>query len=150
MQALKTYDIATVVFTLGTIFIDSGSLGEDGGYTVEGEGLTRFTEKVGAGGQVTVSRVNDKRIRIKVALMETSKYCRPIDDLVRAQALPGPVLPCTCSLVDLITGDSVSDAYAVVTETPGPSKAKEAGMREWTVLLPNGAETLRLGSAEVG
>ncbi len=145
MQPLKTYDIATVVQTLGTIFIDGASLGEDGGVTFEGEGLTRFTEKVGAGGQVTVSRNNDKRVRAKLTLMETSKFCKPIDDLVRAQALPGPVLPCVYSMVDLITGDSINEPFAVITETPGPSKAKEAGMREWTILLPNGAETLRLG-----
>jgi hypothetical protein len=110
----------------------------------------RYTHSVGADGQTTVSKTNDPRVVATITVKETGKGYEILSQL-HAQQGTGPVPdPITYLHRDPINGDLVKDNFAIFLAYPGIEKAKEAGSREFTLLLPTAAERVQFAGQTPG
>lgn len=134
---LKTYDLSAVVFTLDGITLSG--FGETDAVSYE-RASEIIDDGVSADGEVTVSRTNDRRVYAVITVMETSLAARRLDELYKAQRTQLEILPMPFFMVDPISGDRISDQYAVFKEVPLPSKGKRHSERVFRLLLPNGLD----------
>ena len=145
-KIVKNYDLKNHnTVTIGGVLI--GGYGEDGGIEYEYDS-DQFEYVVGADGEVTVSAQNNFAMIVTVTLMETSKSISELEGLRRTQlaaAAIGPILPMPWLHIDRRQLDSVVEAQAVFLDRPAPSKTRNAGERQFRILLPYAAGTMLQG-----
>ena len=138
---LKTYDLNSVFLVIGGRRI--GGFGEDGG--IEFEFSTERGEMaIIADGQATFSQTNNNLMFATVTVMETSKSYRDLADLYTTQAAEAPKERLNFLMEDELSGDKVTDQYAVFIAVPAPSKGRVAGEREFRIALPNAGDPTKL------
>lgn len=122
-----------------------GGFDDEGGIEYElGDDIHRHVST--SDGETVVSRVNDPRITATVTLKETSAGYKKLFGLLRAQvAVEDALLPLPYLHLDPINGDIVTSSHIVFLNHPAPSKARDAGSREFQILLPYAAYTMALG-----
>lgn len=133
-KPIKKYNFANQSIIVGgrnlTGFDDDG--------TVEYEPQSgRWSHSVGSDGQTTISRVNDPRVIATLTVKETGKAYEILAQLHAQQRAIDPD-PVTYKHRDPFVGDRVNSGSAYFLNNPTIEKAKEAGSREFTILLPNG------------
>ncbi len=134
-MASKSYSPASVTLIVGVYQIQ----GFDEDSMVEISPMAEeFTSKAGADGEVTTSQILDRREEVTITLMETSESNAHLDSLLASQrALPGTAKALTpFTMMDSLSGETVSAAECIITGRPAVGKSKEAGTREWKLLLP--------------
>lgn len=137
-QIMKTHDFSQTVLTIGGQLI--GGFGEEGG--VEFEWADDIGEDVvGADGEVTFSRSNDKRMYADITIMETSAGYARLLALSRAQEAQANIGPLPFELSNPRTGERVSSSYTVFKTRPTPNQQKSAQERTIRVLLPYASHT---------
>ena len=130
----KSYNFSEVILTIGGFRI--GGFGEDGSVSVEFTG-DDATMTQGADGEVTVNQLPASPAEVTVSLKETSLSNAVLAGLreVQRRAAAGYIMP--FALSDSTTGELVGSAECVFANRPGVSKGREAGEREWKLLLPH-------------
>ena len=123
--------------------------GDEGGVEYEfGDDIHRHVST--ADGETVVSRVNDYRLIATITVKETSRGNAILMALLeeqRANELSLEPLPFVH--IDPIQGDLVRSTHAVFLNWPEPSKGRDAGEREFQILLPYAAAKLVLGANTV-
>lgn len=137
-QVAKSYDFSEVQVTVGGLRI--GGFDEDGGISIEPQ-TEIASMKMGADGEVTVSKLPLPMQVVTITLAETSASNALLAGLLVAQreAPAGFVLPFAC--LDLNTGESVLAGQCVFMNVPTVGKARESGNREWKLGLPKAVNT---------
>jgi hypothetical protein len=123
--------------------------GDDGGIEYEfGDDIHRHVST--ADGQTVVSRVNDARVMATITLKETSAGYRRLALLLQQQlANPLAITPLPYVHRDPINGDLVTSSHVVFINYPEPSKSRDAGDREFQILLPYAALSIQFGTQNV-
>lgn len=135
-QALKTYDFAYNTIAIGPVLVEG--FGDDGGIEYEeAEAIGEMT--YGVDGEATFSRYNTKGLVATITLKETSNSVALLDELRTDQLGQRKIQLLPFVHRDALTGDKVADGYAVFLNHATPSKAKQAGEREFQVHLPYAA-----------
>jgi hypothetical protein len=144
LNVTQFYNFKTNLLLIGGFKI--GGFGDDGGIEYEfGDDIHRHVST--ADGQTVVSRVNDARLIVTVTLKETSAGYRRLAQLLKQQlANPLGLAPLPFVHRDPINGDLVTSSHAVFLNHPSPSKARDAGEREFQILLPYAAFDVQFGS----
>lgn len=133
---VKTYDFKAVALILGGFTITA--FGEDGGVEIEPDAdVAEFS--VGADGQVTISRSNNKAMVATITVRESGNGYRILGELLEAQEAQTPIAALPFIMQDEITGERVSDESAVFIGRPTIAKNATVGDREFRILLPQGA-----------
>ena len=132
----KSYDFSSVVLTVSGLRI--GGFAEDGGVTIAFDGDIASAKR-GADGEATISKLPMPIAQLTITLMETSTSNGTLEGLLAAQRLlpTGFVLP--IAMIDPSTGETFLAGQAAFSNMPEIGKAKEAGTREWRLLVPNAA-----------
>lgn len=142
-QFLKTYDFGENYVTIAGITI--GGFDDDG--TIEYEGMEDEGElSVGADGEATFSKSNNRAMFVTITLKETSNSVFELDALRKAQQLAGKIPPVSFLHTDKFTGDIVASAYAVLLSSALPNKARMAGTRQYRFALPYGKQSVLEGT----
>lgn len=147
LSPVKEYNFAEQ-----NIIVDGRSLSgfdDDGTVSYEPQD-DRYTHSVGADGQTTVSKVNDPRVVATLTVKESGKA---YEDLAQLHARQGVNLQANLfSYIhrDPRNGDLIRSNQAVFLNYPSVEKAKEAGSREFTILLPNAAEAFLYAGQQPG
>lgn len=132
-QILKTHDFGQVTLSVGGVLI--GGFGEEGG--VEFEWASDIGEDiVGADGEVTFSRSNDRRLYADITLLETSAGYSRLMAMMRAQQMEPAILPLPFELANPVTGERISSSYTVFKTRGEANVQKGAQERTVRVLLP--------------
>lgn len=123
-----------------------GGYDDDGGIEYEfGDDIHRHVST--ADGETVISRVNDFRLTATVTLKETSKGYKRLANLLRIQKSNElGIDPLPFIHVDPINGDIVASPYSIFINHPSPSKARDAGSRQFQILLPYAAFSVELGT----
>ena len=126
---LKTYDPASVVISIGGV--PMGGFSEGTFLTVE-RNEDAFTEVVGADGETTRSKSNNKSGIMTLTLKQSSASNDVLSGFLIADELNGsgvvPVL-----IEDLEGTTLIASAKSYVKKIAGPEFAKEASDREWVI-----------------
>lgn len=124
--------------------------GEDGSIEYDFQGDI-YEHASGADGHVAISRQNDYRMVVTVTVMENSQGNRYLAELVAQQTRVAQLAPPPMPYLhrDRISGDEIKSPNAVFLTWPSPNKARSAGTREYTILLPHGAINLAFGGVTV-
>ena len=135
----KSYSFGDYILTIGGLPI--GGYGEDGGVTFEPLTPERTTTMVGADGEVTATQTKDKRVRMTVRLMETSRSNSTLASFQKAQELAkGPLKTASYFVpvagVDANTGETVISAQCIFEGPPTVTKDQNPSNREWSAILP--------------
>lgn len=133
MNRLRTHDFKQYVLTIGGVII--GGFGDDGGVEFE-MGADIGEDTVGADGEVTFSRNNDRRMYCDITVKQTSTGHARLSAFAAAQALQSEILPLPFESFNPRTGERVSSEFCVFKTAPGPSEQKAAQDRVWRVMLP--------------
>ena len=130
----KSYNFGDVVLTVGGQRIKG--FDDDGTISIEFTG-DDATMSQGADGEVVVNQLPAMPAEVTITLKETSSSNSVLMALREAQRLAaaGYVMPFGC--IDSTTGEQVSSLECVFANRPGVSKGREAGTREWKLLLPH-------------
>lgn len=131
---LKTYDLKVVSLIIGTETITG--YGEDGGMEIEPNSDIAEASP-GADGEYTLSRTNDKGHTATVVVRETSRGYRILTELMQAQEQELKIAGYTFAMQDPISGERVTEDQAAFLTRPTIAKNREAGEREFTLLLPD-------------
>jgi hypothetical protein len=132
-----TYDPKAVIVTVDDLRIEG--FAQD--TMVEFEKLAESEAIVGADGHATVSKAPSRAKMVTLTLLETSPGYRILGDFWKEQESSVGALPARpFYLEDLINGDIVTDANAVLMEGPVLSKGARVGTREFKIFLPNPEE----------
>lgn len=143
-QVLKTYDFAANNVSIGATLIEG--YGDDGGLEYS-ESQPHGEMTYGADGEATFSRNNAKGLEVTITLKETSNSVADLDELRRAQhASPGKIQPLPYFHRDNLTGDQVVAGYCVFMNHATPSKARQAGEREFMLHLVYAADNTLEGT----
>lgn len=136
---LQNLNLATVACQIATYAIHG--YGDGGAIGVEYNSDEK-TISVGADGHVSASRTNDDVVFVTITVKESSKSCRDLWALYRAEklaedvGLPKPIMPVI--IHDPINGDHVQDDDSTFVSVPAPAKGKEQTDRVFKLCLPNG------------
>ncbi len=133
MNRLRTHDFSQFVLTVGGIII--GGFGDDGGVEFE-MGADVGEDTVGADGEVTFSRNNDKRMYCDITVKQTSAGHARLSAMAAIQAAQPEILPLPFESFNPRTGERVSSEYAVFKTVPGASEQKSAQDRVYRLMLP--------------
>lgn len=134
----RSYDLKLVTCVIGGVAINN--YGEDDAIAFEWVG-DLATSKVSGDGIPTYSRANDRRLKVTITLMATSKAIPLLMGLIETQhgdnlGLPPPLLVgAPFQMVDPVLGDDVS-GEAVLVGRPAPSKSKEVPEVEFRLEIP--------------
>lgn len=142
LQVAQVYDLRHGnVIQLGGVRL--GGFGETAAVSYE-YGSDLMEDMVSADGFVTVSNLNDYRMRATLTMMETSKSYAYVAGLMTAQQLAiraGGAIPLlSYQHTDKLNGDKVSSNQAIFLIRPSQTKERTAGEREFTILLPYAAD----------
>ncbi|RAL23054.1 hypothetical protein DL240_09210 [Lujinxingia litoralis] len=132
-QILKTHDFKQTVLSIGGQLI--GGFGEEGGIEFEW-GSDIGEDVVGADGEVTFSRTNDRRLYADITVMQTSAGYARLMALMRAQQAQSNIEELPFELSNPGTGERVACAYTVFKTRSDPTQQKQAQERTIRVLLP--------------
>jgi hypothetical protein len=134
LNVAQFYNFKANILLIGGFKI--GGFGDDGGIEYEfGDDIHRHTST--ADGQTVVSRVNDARVTATITVKETSSGYRRLGQLLQQQLLvPNALVSLPYVHKDPINGDLVTASQVVFLNYPQPSKARDAGDREFQILLP--------------
>lgn len=139
----KTHDLAACILTVDGARIEGFGPDE----VIEFEWLSPLGEaQVGADGQRTFSRSNDKGAAMTVTLMETSLSYKTLAARQQAQELETPIGRCVVFYRNLISGDEFTEEYATFEARPAMSVGKNAGTRSFRIVLPNAGRLIKYGS----
>lgn len=133
MNRLRTHDFSQFVLTIGGIII--GGYGDDGGVEFEW-GAEVGEDTVGADGEVTFSRNNDRRAYCSITVKQTSASHGRLAAMAALQAAQPEILPLPFESFNPRTGERVSSEFCVFKSIPGPSEQKAAQDRVYQVMLP--------------
>ena len=139
-MGVKVYDLKSVVVTVGTVRVEG--FGPNDAVQFEwGDDLA--VPEVGADGQVTVSKINNRSMACVLTLMSTSESYRRLALLMDQQwgvstGITPPILvPLPFVMADPLIGDLVTDETFVFLSRPAPSKGRQAGVVQFRGLLPD-------------
>lgn len=141
----KTYNLARVIVTLDGVRVTG--FGPDAAIEFERPGDV-IEDEVGADGQVVASVSNDFRMYATITLQETSLACKTLLAKYQAQAALSVITPMSFIMHDTVTGDRVTDQYAIFKKLPAPNKGKKAGTRQFVLLLPNAGSSALLANLQ--
>lgn len=128
---MKTYDSNQVYLTLANRSIQTGRT--EGDFVVTEHTADTITPTVGADGEATVSRSNNRSATIKIKLLATSDGHRLLEQLYAAQQLASNGAPIAFELRDIL-GARVEHADACVfVKPPATSHGATVGEREWSL-----------------
>lgn len=142
-MAHNDYDPKQVVISWNGIVIDGFA---DGTYISVERNEDMFALTVGADGETTRTKTNNRSGRITVTLMQTSSAnallaaAHNLDDQTGVNN--GPFL-----MEDLLSGTIIFGANTWITKMPVVEKGKEASNREWVFESADLQEQLNLTSA---
>lgn len=147
LEIPKFYNFKSNIILINGIRIQG--FGDEGGVEYEfADDAQRHTS--GADGQVTVSRVNDYRMIATFTVKETSTGYTILSALMQDQlAVTDRLNPLPYVHIDPVNGDLIRSSHAVFLTWPEPSKARDAGDREFQILLPNAAAEVIFGPRNV-
>ena len=127
-MSTKVYDSNQVFLSIGGRSISKGRAA--GTFVTSEYAAEAFTPVVGADGEVTISRSNNKSGTIKVNLVQTSDSHRVLMALYETQqATPGGIL-LDYELRDL-SGGLLEHGQVVIQKPPANAYGAEASEREW-------------------
>ena len=130
----KSYNIGRVQCIIGGFRMQG--LGDDGGFSFE-PSEDQIIGSVGADGEATISRSNNKSGTLTVTLKETSDSNQILEDFLNAQDVgTGLAYNVPVQLYDPSTGEGVTSRESAIMGYPTRSKNKEASEREWTIWIP--------------
>lgn len=133
----KLHDLGQVVLTIGGYLIEGYGEGE----AISIEPVAEVTtSSVGADGQPTYARSNDKRAKVTITVRQNSLAHRNLGTLLAAQEAAPRLTPLPFLLVDSLTGERMSSAYFVFTGRPTVAQAANPSNRVYVGELPNGFE----------
>jgi len=135
-MATKTYNSREVSLTLGAYSIDSGRAAGD--FVTTKMSAELYKKSVGADGEVTRSKVNDRSATITIKLMQTSDGHAVLTGLAAAGRLSRnseDIVP--FQLRDRNGGLVESAESCWIEKEPDSSFGAEAGEREWTLATDN-------------
>jgi hypothetical protein len=140
----RFYNFKTNIILINGIRI--AGFGDEGGIEYDyGDDIHRHVST--ADGETVVSRVNDFRLTATITVKETSRGNAILMGLLQQQRLNELSLePLPFVHLDPILGDLVRSSHAVFLNFPEPSKGRDAGDREFQILLPHAAGDLILGA----
>lgn len=144
-QTTKLYSLPNNYVLFDGIRIQAFSEDEAVSYEVQSDAIEHL---VSSDGEVTIYPTSDNRVVATITLMETSASARFLDQRRREQhaALKAGILDAGTYLHrDATTGDVIS-GEAFILNRPTPDKAKAAGTREFTILLPYAADQIELAA----
>lgn len=99
-----------------------------------------------ADGHTVISRFNDERVQATITLKETSRGYRLLADLLQQQReMSEGLLEIPYTHKDPIIGDIITSRHTVFLNYPEPTKEREAGNREFQLLLPEAASNIEFG-----
>lgn len=131
----KIHDLSQVTLAIGGYTLSGYG---DGG-AVKVEPVSPATESsIGADGQVTYSRTNDRRAKVTVTVRQNSVAHKHLHTLMLAQQTAPVLAPLAFLLINAQTGERVSSAYFVFLERPGVEQAKGVTDRVYVGELPYG------------
>jgi len=132
-QVARSYDFSDVQVTVGGLRI--GGFGEAGGVNIEPQSEISMM-KMGADGEVVISKLPLPSYVVTLTLMETSVSNGTLAGLLMIQrnAPSGFVLP--FAMLDTTSGETVLAGQCVFQNLPSITKNKEASEREWKLGLP--------------
>lgn len=133
----KLYDLTQVVLIVGGYTISGFG---DGGAVEIAPVSAAAESSIGADGQATYSRTNDRRAKVTITVRQNSLAHRNLGTLFEAQQAAPRLLPSAFLLIDSATGERMSAAYFVFTERPTIAHGKAISDRVWVGELPNGFE----------
>lgn len=132
----KIYNLKQVVLVIGGVPIT-------GGYTDDAVTITPnadlYAPVAGADGNMVYNRVNDDSYTLSIMVSETSPAAALLDGVVQgallANAVPSVPALLPGTMVDLLSGESVSWVSAVPLRRPDRSKGAAAGTRSYSFSL---------------
>jgi hypothetical protein len=147
VKKLKTYDIDEVYCVIGPVG-DVAAVRIDG-YSSDGGVELSVPEDLGTlthgnDGLPVWSKNHNERVEMTLSLSEMARTTQRLFGLLEAQLDQAPIQPCPVFMKDKINGDQIEEQYGLFTNKPPPSKAGEAGAREFSLLLPNAREQIDL------
>jgi len=131
---LKTYDFKLVQLVIGGVTITG--YGEDGGVSIE-PNADVAEATIGADGETTISRTNDRSMVATITVRETSRGYALLSGLLQLQNAEPAILPQPFLLLDPISGERVSDEYSAFLGRPTVAKERGASDREFRLHLPS-------------
>lgn len=127
---MKTYDPKKYVIVFAGIPLNKGVA--DGTFLTISSVGPGFTSKAGVDGEVTRSRMHDRRATARLVLMQTSEVNDDLSDLYQADrdATNGAGVA-TFSVQDLAGTTVLESARAYIADDPDLTLEAEASTREW-------------------
>jgi len=140
IEPTKQYNFAAQTVQVNGFKLSGWS--DDGSVSYSAEGQVH-THANGATGQTVISKQNDPRLIATITVRETGRAAKILHHLLHVQQASPTSPPLTYVHRDPIQGDIVQDPGAFFVEYPDIEKSREAGDREFTLLLPNGLSKVK-------
>jgi hypothetical protein len=131
-MAVDTYNLKEVIISVNGI--PATGFGDNDALTVEYQEDAWMT-KTGADGEVVRSRSNNEVAFFRLTLMQTSEFNQVLQAAVLLDKQFGRTL-FGVSVVDLNRSEVLSGADCYIQQSPQRQFNKEAGEREWTIVVP--------------
>lgn len=95
------------------------------------------SSSVGAGGEVTVETINDKRKQVTLRLTRTSKDNALLSSILQTQDTTGEIFIAPMTVKDGLGADIHIAPEAWIMKEPDPEYSAEAGINEWIFTAAN-------------
>jgi hypothetical protein len=109
-----------------------------------------LTHSASADGQTYSARSVDKRMVATIVVMQSSDGAQTLGELFVEQDkhADGPTPVVNFFMRNYVTGESVKDDQAQFISAPTMEQTQETSEREFTILLPYGADNINYGDNE--
>lgn len=131
-MTMKQYDSKQVYLSLADRPISTGRAESD--FVTTEFAADTVTPTVGADGEVTVSRSNNRSALIKIKLLATSDGHRLLEQLYAAQQAAQNGAPVSFELRDVLGARVEHAARCVFVKPPATSHGATVGEREWSLM----------------
>lgn len=131
-MAVDTYNLKEVIITVNGI--PMSGFGDNDALTVEYQ-EDAWTTKTGADGEVVRSRTNNEVALFRLTLMQTSEANQVLQAAILLDKAIGRTL-FGVGMVDLNRSEVLSGTDCYIQQSPQRQYNKEAGEREWVIVIP--------------
>ena len=132
---LAKYNPDLVTITVGGVLIQGYA---DGEFVVIEDMSPLFNEEIGTDGEVARSPSNDRRKKITIKLLQTSKSNAVLSALLQADLNTPNGATFECSVEDTLGGTICHGAESWIVSYPSSSFDRTAKSREWELHVANG------------
>ena len=142
--ALGQHDFSQVQLTINDLEITG-----KGSITIE-RAEDVLTHSASADGQTYSARSVDKRMTATIVVNQSSLGAQRLGELFVEQDkhTDGPLPTLNFFMRNYVTGESVKDDQALFVSPPSMAQEQETSEREFTILLPYGADNINYGEVE--